>query len=85
MAWRPLSREKPQILRERIVRETVGGDQLGQCKRRDLSVVVAARGYNYVAMMRELCGAGPAKTECGEQSKLTTKVPSAICRKGRTC
>ena len=34
-------------------------------------------------MMRELRGAGLAKTEGGEQPKLTIKVPSAICRTGR--
>ncbi len=34
-------------------------------------------------MMRELRGAGHARTEGGEQPKLTIKVPSAICRTGR--
>jgi hypothetical protein len=34
-------------------------------------------------MMRELRGAGLARTEGGEQPKLTIKVPSAICRTGR--
>jgi hypothetical protein len=34
-------------------------------------------------MMRELCGAGLAQTEGGNQPKLTIKVPSAICGTGR--
>ncbi len=38
---------------------------------------------DHVAMMRELRGAGFARTEGGEQPKLTIKVPSAICRTGR--
>jgi len=38
---------------------------------------------NHRAMMRELRGAGLAKTEGGEQPKLTIKVPSAICWTGR--
>ena len=33
--------------------------------------------------MRELRGAGLARTEGGEQPKLTIKAPSAICRTGR--
>jgi hypothetical protein len=39
----------------------------------------------HVGMMRELRGAGLARTERGQQPKLTIKVPSAIYRKGRTC
>ena len=35
------------------------------------------------AVVRELRGAGLARTEGGEQPKLTIKVPSAICRTGR--
>jgi len=38
---------------------------------------------NHVTMMRQLRGAGLARTEGGEQPKLTIKVPSAICRTGR--
>jgi hypothetical protein len=38
---------------------------------------------NHVAIMRELRGAGLAKTEGGERPKLTIKVPSAVCRTGR--
>jgi hypothetical protein len=34
-------------------------------------------------MMRELRGAGLARTEGGEQPKLTIKAPSGICRTGR--
>jgi len=34
-------------------------------------------------MMRELRSAGLARTEGGEQPKLTIKAPSAICRTGR--
>jgi hypothetical protein len=34
-------------------------------------------------MMRELRGARLARTEGGEQPKLTIKAPSAICRAGR--
>jgi hypothetical protein len=34
-------------------------------------------------MMRELRGAGLARTEGGEQPKLTIKAPSAICGTGR--
>jgi hypothetical protein len=37
----------------------------------------------YVEMMRELRSAGLAKTEGGEQPKLTIKAPSTICRTGR--
>jgi hypothetical protein len=38
---------------------------------------------DHVGMMRELRSAGLAKTEGGEQPKLTIKAPSAICRTGR--
>ena len=39
---------------------------------------------SHAAMMRELRGAGLARTEGGEgQPKLTIKVPSTICRTGR--
>ena len=38
---------------------------------------------NHVAMMRELRVSGLARTEGGEQPKLTIKAPSAICRTGR--
>ena len=34
-------------------------------------------------MMRELRGEGLARTEGGDQPKLTIKVPSAICGTGR--
>jgi hypothetical protein len=34
-------------------------------------------------MVRELRGAGLARTEGGEQPKLTIKAPSAICGAGR--
>jgi hypothetical protein len=34
-------------------------------------------------MMRELRRVGLARTEVGEQPKLTIKAPSAICRTGR--
>jgi hypothetical protein len=34
-------------------------------------------------MMRDLRAAGLARTEGGEQPKLTIKAPSAICRMGR--
>ena len=37
----------------------------------------------HVVMMRELRGAGLARTESGEQPKLTIKAASAICRTGR--
>ena len=36
-----------------------------------------------IAVMRELRGAGLAKTEGGEQPKLTIKAPSAFYRTGR--
>jgi hypothetical protein len=35
---------------------------------------------DHLAMVRELRGASLARTEGGEQPKLTIKVPSAICR-----
>jgi len=38
---------------------------------------------DHVGMMRELRGAGLARTEGGDQPKLTIKVPSAIRRTGR--
>ena len=38
---------------------------------------------DHVAMMRELRGAGLARTEGGTNPKLTIKAPSAICRTGR--
>jgi hypothetical protein len=38
---------------------------------------------DHVAVMRKLRGAGLARTEGGEQPKLTIKVPSPICRTGR--
>jgi hypothetical protein len=38
---------------------------------------------NHVAVMKELRGAGLARTEGGEQPKLTIKAPGAICRTGR--
>jgi hypothetical protein len=44
---------------------------------------IPARVPNHVAITRELRGAGLARTEGGEQPKLTIKVPSAICRTGR--
>jgi hypothetical protein len=37
---------------------------------------------DHVGMMRELRGAELARTEGGEQPKLTVKAPSANCRKG---
>ena len=37
---------------------------------------------DHVGMMRELRGAGLARTEGGDQPKLTIKVPSAIRRTG---
>jgi hypothetical protein len=39
--------------------------------------------HDHVAMMRELRGAGLARTEGGEQPKLTIKAPSPICWSGR--
>ncbi len=38
---------------------------------------------DYSAMIRELRGAGLARTEGGEQPKLTIKAPGAIFRTGR--
>ena len=38
---------------------------------------------DHVAVMRELRAAGLARTEGGEQPKLTIKASSAICRTGR--
>ena len=38
---------------------------------------------SHAAMMRELRGAGVARTGGGEQPTLTLKVPSAICGTGR--
>ncbi len=38
---------------------------------------------DYRAIMRELRAAGLAKTEGGEQPKLTVKAPKAICEAGR--
>jgi hypothetical protein len=38
---------------------------------------------DHVAMLRELRRTGFARTEGGEQPKLTIKAPNAICRTGR--
>jgi hypothetical protein len=37
----------------------------------------------HIAVMRELRGAGLAKTEGGERPKLTIKAPRAVCEAGR--
>jgi hypothetical protein len=38
---------------------------------------------DYIEMMRELRGAGLARTEGGERPKLTIKAPRAVCEAGR--
>ena len=54
--------------------------------RRELLIPAARFQHNfpdYRSIMQELRGAGLARTEGGEQTKLTIKAPKAVCETGR--